>query len=222
MQSRGSCRRAAGGIGLALGFVLAGGAAVAHPHAFTDTAFRLILDANGRAAEVEITWVYDELTSLMVVEDHGVDPDGDGMATEAEREVLQGFDQNWDEGFAGDFYIRQGGRDLVLSAPYGQVADYRDGKLVSTFRRRIEPPVDASGGLSVQAYDPTFYTAYTLTDVAADGCEVAVTPADTAEAQRKFGAALAAIPPDEVPDEAQFGDVGRLFADEVRITCPAR
>ncbi len=209
----------------ALVALLAAGPVAAHPHAFTDTAFRLILGADGRAEAVEITWVYDELTSLMVVEDRGVDPSGTGQASEEERVVLQGFDQNWDPGFPGDFYIRQGGRDLVLSAPFDQVADYRDGKLVSTFRRRIEPPADASIPLSVQSYDPTFYTAYTVTSAGVEGgddCAVATIPADTAAAQEKFGAALAAIPADQVPDESQFGDVGRLFADEVRITCPAR
>lgn len=217
------------GLPLVLAAVLAtglgAGPALAHPHAFTDTAIRLIFDAEGRAAAVEITWVYDELTSLMVVEDRGVDMDGDGQATEAERAVLQGFDQNWDPGFAGDFYLRQGGQDLALSQPFGQVADYRDGKLHSTFRRRIEPPVVMDAPLSMQAYDPTFYTAYSLSGLPqvegrAD-CALRLVAADTAAAQQEFGAALAAIPPDEVPDESRFGDVGRLFADEVQVTCPA-
>lgn len=199
--------------------------ALAHPHAFADVSFILLVDADGRADGVQITWVYDRLLSLLVVEERGLDPDGDGVLTAEETTALQGFDQNWDPGFPGDFYIRQGGRDLPLSGPEGGIAEYRDGQLHSTFRRRIERPVDMAQPLSVQAYDPTFYTAYTLTGApqvaGREDCAITLLPADIAAAQEKYGAALALIPPDQIPDESQFGDVGRNFADEVVIACPA-
>src|SRR6056297_2811011 len=60
-------------------------AAWAHPHVFVDVTLRFLPDAEGRLTGVEVTWAYDDFFSLLVLEDRGLDADGDMILTEAER-----------------------------------------------------------------------------------------------------------------------------------------
>ncbi|NIY99552.1 DUF1007 family protein, partial [Salipiger sp. HF18] len=80
--------------------------AFAHPHVFVDTTLRVVLDDNQRVTGIELHWAYDEFFTLMLLEDMGLDPDGDGVLTEDELAILQGFElDNWPEDFEGDIYL---------------------------------------------------------------------------------------------------------------------
>ena len=52
----------------------------AHPHVFADVGLALTLDARDRVVSVDVTWRYDDFFSLLILEDMGLDPDGDGFA----------------------------------------------------------------------------------------------------------------------------------------------
>ena len=69
--------------------------AMAHPHVSIDTGLEVIFDDQGLATGLHITWSYDEYISLLIAEDHGIDPDGDGNAMAEEDKALLGFDMNW-------------------------------------------------------------------------------------------------------------------------------
>ena len=79
-----------------------GGAA--HPHIFIDAGMEVIFDDQARATGLRITWSYDDLFSLMLVEDRGLDPDFDGVLTPEEATAISGFDMEWQPGYAGDTY----------------------------------------------------------------------------------------------------------------------
>jgi ABC-type uncharacterized transport system substrate-binding protein len=55
--------------------------AAAHPHVFIGTGLTLVLDADNRLAAIRVTWSYDELYSLLVLEERGLDSDYDGALT---------------------------------------------------------------------------------------------------------------------------------------------
>jgi len=67
------------------------------------------VDDRNRLTHVQITWEYDEFFSLLMTEDLGVDADYDGVLTEADLELLAGFDMNWIEGYNGDLVGEQSG-----------------------------------------------------------------------------------------------------------------
>lgn len=205
------------------------GVAQAHPHVFVETGFTLIFDDAGRIAAVEIRWRYDELTSLFITEEFGVDADFDGVATEAELAALKGFDLDWPAEFAGDTHITQGGAALALGPPEAGAVDYADGLVTTTHRRALAAPVDpGAGAVVISPYDPSYYTAY---EVAWDpvlegreGCKAELFVPDYEAAAGQLQAAL-----DEVQagaealglEEAEFPPVGDLFAQEIRVTCAA-
>lgn len=205
------------GLAVAAGLALAGPAA-AHPHVFMDTALEVIRDGEGRAVSLRVTWTYDPFFSLVLITERGLDPDADGVLTEAETAALQGFDMNWEPGFPGDTYAFAGAAPVALSGPRDGVARYEGGRIVSSHVRDLAEPV--AGLLVVKNYDPTYYTEYTIREVMAEGCGVEIVAPDLTAAERALQAELAKIPAD-VDVEMGFPEVGAVFAQEVRVTCGA-
>ncbi|MFP5479969.1 MAG: DUF1007 family protein [Alphaproteobacteria bacterium] len=204
---------------------LAAGPALAHPHVWIDTKVEVILNERNEATGVRIDWTYDELYSLYVIADRGLDPDGDEVLTEAEVAQLSGFDMAWDEGFAGDTYALLGEAPLELSGPQEFSASYAEGKVTSSHLRVFAAPVPVGEvPLVIQAYDPGYYVAYSIPHdpvlTGGAGCSARVFVPDLDEAQETLLAALSEYAPD-VDLEAEFPAVGANFAEEVRVTCAA-
>lgn len=209
---------------LALSLCLAAGPLGAHPHAFVDTAFELVFDARGRLVAVRTAWVYDEFFSLLVIEDGGHDADRDGTIAGAELAGLTGFDMDWPEGFAGDLEVTQAGAVATLGGPEQVTADWREGRLISTHLRRIDPPLDpAAAEIVLRPYDPGYYTAYTIITAARitgrDDCRAETWEPDLDAAGREMQEALAELAPGTDIEDAGFPPVGALFAQEVRLSC---
>lgn len=186
---------------------------IAHPHVFVDTGLRIVVNAEGLLTGIEVTWAYDELYSMLIVEDKGLDHDHDGHLTPAELETLNGFDMNWIEGFEGDLYVTGSNGPVTLGPPQaGSIAE-EDTRLTTVHSRSVTPvPAD---GLVIKAYDPTFYTAYDLTrGVTVDGpCRIELTEPDIDAAYRKVDEMM-----QNLADDA-FPEVGESFADQLRLIC---
>lgn len=189
----------------------------AHPHIFVATGLKLLRGESGLVEGVEITWRYDALYSLLVLEDMELDADFDGRLTAAELQVLNGFDLNWVEGFEGDLYAKTAKGALGLGPPERRGTRLEKGEIVSRHYRALTPPARA---FSLKAFDPTYYTAYDLglgVDLPA-GCEARVLKADVSAASQKVFELMG----DAVDDpDADYPEVGEDFADEIMIRCAA-
>ena len=212
---------------LVLGWLLAAGAgpAIAHPHVWIDTKIEVVLNDRNEATDIRISWTYDDLYSLYVVGDMGLDQDWDGKLTPEEEARLSGFDMKWDPSFPGDTYALQGGAPLALSRPKDWTATYADGKITSTHLRSLDAPVPVTAEpLLVQVYDPGYYVAYSIPFdpvlTGGTGCTAQVFVPDLDEAEQQLLAALSEYTPD-VDLEAEFPAVGANFAEEVRVSCAA-
>jgi ABC-type uncharacterized transport system substrate-binding protein len=212
---------------LVLGWLLATGAgpALAHTHVWIDTKIEVVLNDRNEATDIRISWTYDDLYSLYVVGDMGLDPDWDGKLTPEEEARLSGFDMKWDPSFPGDTYALQGGAPLALSRPKDWTATYADGKITSTHLRSLDAPVPVTAEpLLVQVYDPGYYVAYSIPFdpvlTGGTGCTAQVFVPDLDEAEQQLLAALSEYTPD-VDLEAEFPAVGANFAEEVRVSCAA-
>ncbi|MCL4189147.1 MAG: DUF1007 family protein [Rhodobacteraceae bacterium] len=197
----------------------------AHPHVFIDAGVEFLFDDAGALAAVRIVWAYDEFFSLLVIEDMGLDPDFDGQLTAGEVASLSGFDMEWIEGYEGDLYLFQDGRPVALSGPLDWGAEYRDGRIVTSHvRALVERLAPAAAPLSVQVYDPTYYSAYRIAGAplltGRGGCTTEVLVPDLGAATARLEAALAemtAADPDAL--EMDFPAVGAAFAEEIVLTC---
>ncbi len=208
-----------------LPFCLAAGPVLAHPHVFIDTQVEVLLNDRNEATGLRISWTYDDLYSLYIVGDMGLDPDWDGQLTPEEVAQLSGFDMKWIEGFAGDTYALMAEKPLVLSGPRDWTAGYAGGKITSTHVRDFAAPVPVGEvPLIVQVYDPGYYVAYSIpfdpVVTGGTGCTAQVFVPDLDASAQALQEALAEYTPD-VDLEAEFPAVGANFAEEVRLTCAA-
>lgn len=210
---------------LVVTFALPAGPAGAHPHVWIDTGIEVILNDRNEAVALRIRWTYDELYSLYIVGDMGLDADWDGKLTPEEEARLSGFDMKWDEGFAGDTFALLGETALDLSRPEEFGASYDGKRITSTHLRRLAAPVPVGEvPLVVQAYDPGYYVAYSIpvppVVTGGTGCSARTFVPDLTEAEAALMEALKEYTPD-VDVEDEFPAVGAQFAEEVRVTCAA-
>lgn len=211
--------------GLVAGGGLMAGPALAHPHVWIDAGIEVILNDRNEATGVRVSWTYDDLYSLYVVGDMGLDPDWDGKLTPEEVARLSGFDMAWDADFPGDTYALLGEAPLALSRPSDWTASYAGGKITSTHLRSFDAPVPVGKvPLVLQAYDPGYYVAYGIAALpvltGGKGCSARTFEPDVDAEEEKLLAALSEYTPD-VDLEAEFPAVGANFAEEVRVTCAA-
>lgn len=188
----------------------------AHPHVFVDVGLSLEMDAEGRIVAVEVTWSYDDLFSLLVLSDRGLDPDADMVLTDAEKAELMGFDlMDWPEGFEGALFLYAGARKLTLGAPEALSVGMEGGRIVTRHRRAVEPV--AATEITVRPYDPSYYAALTLGGVPAlpDGCEAQVLRPDTEAADAEVEK-LGGFDNEGLFEEVQ---VGIYYADTLVVRC---
>lgn len=206
---------------LALG-LLSASPALAHPHIFVDAGIEVIFNATGQAEALRLSWTYDELISMTLVSERGLDPDFDGVLTPEETAKLNGFDMNWQPGFEGDSYALLSDTPLALSGPSEWTVGYAEGKLTSTHLRRFASPVDLAGlALVIQSYDPGYYTAYAVTNAKVtgrDGCTADIFEPDREAADQILQDALAEYSGTDGA-EAEFPAVGSAYAEEARVSC---
>ena len=206
--------------------LLAGLAAVpagAHPHVFIDAGVEFRFDDQGRLAALRVVWVYDDLTSLMILSDRGLDPDGDASLTPEETRRLSGFDMQWDPDFAGDSYLLEGDSPRPLGPPRDWTAEVRAGRIITSHLRALDPPLPGGARpVVVQIYDPGYYTAYTIAADPVirgrDDCSAEVFGPDPAAADAAFQAAMRELSGLDL--ETDFPAIGVHYADEIRLTCP--
>lgn len=194
-------------------------AAAAHPHVFIDGGVDFLFDGEGRIESLRVTWIYDPLNSLFMLEDLGLPVDATELAP-ADSTRLAAYQTEWIEGYDGDSYLWHGGDRIGLSGPLTPEAEIRDGQVAISFLREVATPFRPDDSTVVQVYDPTYFTAYAITDAprlesAPAGCGAEVVPfrptSDLVVLQQR----LSEIPIDGDPD----GDPGALFAERVRVTC---
>lgn len=203
------------------------GQAHAHPHIFIEAGLDFIFDDQNQLTAVRVSWTYDDLYSLLVIQDLGLDNDYDGRLTPREQEKLTGFDMRWVEGFEGDLYVLKDGPPITLGGPRDYTAKLIDGRVVTTHVRDLDTQIAVGDEpLIFQIYDPGFYTAYEITGPnriqGGAACSTQVFVPDIDEANQVLLDALKELGADVSADEAGFPAVGANFAEEVRLTCASQ
>ncbi|EYD72084.1 hypothetical protein Lokhon_02156 [Limimaricola hongkongensis DSM 17492] len=203
----------------------AGAAVRAHPHVFVDAGFELLFDAKGQLSAVRIDWAYDEFYSLMLIEENGLDNDGDGTPEQAALDAYAGHDVDWAAGFPGDFDLEQGGEAVVLDGPVMHRARFEQGRVVTSHVRPLAAPLDMTDGAVIaRAYDPSYFVAYDVPVAPAisgrTGCTLDREAVDYGAAEAEYADRLAAIDATSDPfEQVDLPDIGVMFADRFVLTC---
>ncbi|RWR27350.1 DUF1007 family protein [Sinirhodobacter populi] len=208
-----------------LGFGLSPGHA--HPHEFIDTGITFRFDDRGQLGAIGVVWAWDELTSMLIVEDMEMDTDGDGELNGDELQRLRDHFGRWPDDFGGDLYVKQGGKAVTLSGPLDVQAEYRGNRVIIRHLRALPQRLNPeTAPVIVQAYDPAYYAFYDLVETPGirgrEGCSVTIREADIAAAQKRYDQLLGQLTEQEIMEEGKYPEVGGAFADEVRLECDKR
>ena len=197
--------------------------AMAHPHVFVDAGHVVVFDDQGRLVAVRSIWSYDELFTLLMVEDGKYDSDGDGSISPSELKAMQMWDANWPPDYGGDLEVEVGGHLVSLEPPTDWAADWREGRAFSMHTRMLGEPAEASGGIILRPFDPNFYVAYEApmlpVIIGRDDCRAEIVLPDDDAVSAEVAAQVASLPPDRTPEDLGLESIGRLYASEIHVKC---
>ena len=205
-------------------------AARAHPHIFVNASHELIFDDQGRLVAVRARWDYDEMFTLLMVEDAGYDSNKDGAVAGEELAAFQLWDADWPEDYAGDMIVEISGQRLALEPPSDWAAEWQAGRAVSIHTRWLAQPEEVRGReITLRAYDPDYYVAYTITAepifTGRTDCKAQLFEPDLEAIPEELRAAIAELSADTTPEAgglsamAGLSAVGEMYAEEARATC---
>jgi ABC-type uncharacterized transport system substrate-binding protein len=211
---------------MALALAPLGGRAWAHPHVFIDAALAFVFDDEGRIAALRVGWSYDDFYSLVMIEDNGLDADGDGTPEAQRLDAFAGHDVDWAAGFPGDLSLMQGDKLIALAPPVRHTAQFEGGRIITSHVRPLVQPLAITDALIARIYDPSFFAAYDVPALPVaqgrDGCRITRAAADTDRAYQEYGDKLASVDVTGDPfQEVDLGDIGILFADAFGLVCDA-
>lgn len=209
-------------IGGAVAATLSAGAAAAHPHVFYDAALRVEMDAERRLTAFEIDYKIDGFTSLYAMGELGVDPDGDGELTDAERATIE---EGYRAGMSPLEYfvdLKVDGEKIVVGEPTTVTPRIEGASLAGIFRFELSEPLDLSTrDAMIKLYDDAYFTEVSVPEAPtlqgeSGPCRMTFTPfsitAELAQAQNL----LARLGREETPEQE---GVGAIFADKTVISC---
>lgn len=194
----------------------------AHPHVFVEAQVTVVFDETGGVG-IKLDWFYDDLFSLLVTTDLGIDMDGDLVLTAEEQTILDTQITAWPPDFAGDLDVRQRGEILQLGDRRDHVMRYEGGLFHEAHMRPLPQITDPNAPLQIRVFDPGFYTAYELKAPVLiegrDDCMAAVLPADLDAAYALAESLMGDVELDAVGPDDYFPQVGDAFADTIVVTC---
>ncbi|MFT6944650.1 MAG: ABC-type uncharacterized transport system substrate-binding protein [Yoonia sp.] len=196
--------------------------ATAHPHIFVEAQVTVIFADDG-AILVKLDWFYDDLFSLLVTSDLGIDMDGDLLLTTDEQALLDDQITAWPPDYTGDLEVSQDVVALTLADKQNHTMTYERGLFHEAHIRPIDAVADPAAPLEIRVYDPSFYTAYELRTpviiAGRDDCAVQINSADIDAAYALAESQLDGRDPSTVGPDEYFPAIGDAFADTIVVTC---
>lgn len=198
------------------------GTAKAHPHVFVDAHTGFIFSEDGYLEAVRVSWTYDQFTTLVLFEALDLDRDRDGRLNAADRADIVAAETNWAADYNGDVYLEVEGQERSLGRPRNANASLENDQISVAFELPLSQPAGLAGRTAVlRLYDPFFYYAYTILSETEEralppSCQADVIPFEPDAAAIALQEQLAALSREETPEQP---NVGRLFSDEVVLTC---
>jgi len=199
-----------------------GGPAKAHPHVFVDARTGFIFGTDGQLEALRISWTYDEFTTLILFESLNLDQDGDGQFNDADRAAVIDGETNWDREYKGDVYLEVAGQNYPLGRPEAAAVTLENNQVEVSFDLPLSQSVRIEDTPAfLRLYDPVFFYAYTILPAIdpidlPEGCQAQIVSFEPNAAENALQEKLTALGREEAPTQE---NVGRLFSDEVRMTC---
>lgn len=194
----------------------------AHPHMFFSSTAQFLTDAEGRLTGLRTVFLVDELNTLYSLTELGVNNDGDQTLDEQERDkiaesVVGGFGHY-------NFFTKLSNElgQIALDQPTEVTVNLVKGRLGLSFLMPLKQPQELKGKtLSLQLYDPTYFTAISIDRppmVVGNNaiCSVSVSKPSDTDDTLQTQQYLSELSREETPEEE---DIGAIFAEKTVLRC---
>ncbi|WP_371226164.1 DUF1007 family protein [Roseovarius sp. 2305UL8-3] len=201
---------------------LAYGPASAHPHIFVDTKTGFHVNEDGLLTGLEISWTYDPFTTLFLFDVLDLDRDGDGELNDEDYAAILRGETEWADDYVGDIYLEVNKKVHPHLKPVDAEAVYRDDQITVRFDLPLAEPVQVPGQeVVLRVYDPNYYYAYSVVETTGQQslpapCETSLHAFEPDAVTSDLLITLGTLSREETPEQA---NVGRLFSDEVVLSC---
>ncbi|WP_369835072.1 DUF1007 family protein [Donghicola sp. XS_ASV15] len=195
----------------------------AHPHVFVDVTGSFVMNENGQLEAIRIHWLYDAFTTLMAMQNLGLDADNDGKLDEADLRRFAEAETDWAPEYEGDTYLYIDGEKVKLSAPQEARAEGPGDQIGVGFTLALDEPVEMnSRKATLKLYDPIYFYSYAVTPQSSvegpiGDCNFEIIPFDPDQELAKLQSQLQALSQEETPEDP---NVGAQFAETLELTCP--
>ncbi len=151
-----------------------------------------------------------------------MDQDGDGQFSDSDRAAIIAGETNWDRAYKGDVYLEFAGQDYPLGRPEAAAVTLNYNQVEVSFDLPLSHPLRIDNtSVFLRLYDPFFYYAYTIVPAInphnlPEGCQAEIVPFEPKAAESALQDKMAALGREDIP---AVENIGRLFSDEVQLTC---
>ncbi|MGJ8627427.1 MAG: DUF1007 family protein [Sulfitobacter sp.] len=195
--------------------------AKAHPHIFVDARSVFLFTKDGHLGALRIFWTYDRFTTLFLFDTLGLDHDG-RINTKDHAKILSAKTDLLPDNNGGVF-LEVDGQDRRLTAPENETLFIEGDRITVTFDLPLKKPADVSGGTTIlRLYDPAYYYTYRILPKTEQPhlpqtCTSEIISQDLWEADAALDSYFLALT--ERNEKPKQLEIGRFYADEVRLTC---
>ncbi|MFM7631570.1 MAG: DUF1007 family protein [Alphaproteobacteria bacterium] len=191
----------------------------AHPHAWIDVQSTILFDAQGQITGLRQTWLFDEFYTEFALQDFGAGQ----KKTLDPKKLLELGQQNLDnlKPFGYFMFMDADATRLTFSGYRDVASDIRDNRIRLSFTLILENPVHPQKqAVSYRIYDPSYYI--DMKHVDKDGVTLRSASSCHATLERpKPDLAIIAMAGALDKNAKAPDDLGRFFAERVRVTCKA-
>ncbi len=207
---------------LVISLQMAIGPAGAHPHVFVDAKAGFEVNEDGLLTALHISWTYDPFTTLFLFDALDLDSDRDGKLNDEDYAAILRGETEWGEGYVGDIYLEVNETVHPHLNPVDAQASYDNDQITIRFDLPLAEPVKVVGqAVVLMLYDPNYYYSYTVNDLIEttplpENCDTSIYAFEPDAVTGDLLVALGTLSREEQPEQA---NVGRLFSDEVVLSC---
>jgi ABC-type uncharacterized transport system substrate-binding protein len=198
--------------------LLAGGAALAHPHVWVTMKSTVVYAPDGRATGVRHAWTFDDMFSTFATQ--GLESKQKGVFTREELQPLAKVNVESLKEFDFFTYAKANGKKTAFVEPAEYHLEFKDSLLTLHFTLPFKEPVKTQT-LDFEVYDPSYFVDFAFAEKepaalagAPAACQLVLgKPQDLG---KELAARLSQIPPGQAIPENSYG---AQFANKITVKC---
>lgn len=200
------------------GLLLAGSAALAHPHVWVTMKSEVVYTPDGAVAGVRHAWTFDDMYSAFALQ--GLASKTPGVFTREELQPLAEVNATSLKEYGYFTFARANGRKVPFVDPTEYHLELKDSLLTLYFMLPLKSPAKAQS-INLDIFDPTYFVDFSFADK--NPVALAGAPADckfTVKGQVEATQQKVQRLSDDLANTPGMENFGQKYAAKISVNCP--